>query len=82
MTEKTIYTIPFRDTLKGPRSKSAKQCVKKVREFIEKSKKTKNVKIDGALNNALWFRGISKPPRSIRVEVSEADGSFTASLAK
>jgi large subunit ribosomal protein L31e len=43
--------------------------VRFLREFVGKRMKTDEVKLSEEANSMLWQRGISKPPRRIRVRV-------------
>ncbi|MFC2154335.1 50S ribosomal protein L31e [Candidatus Altiarchaeota archaeon] len=82
MAEK-IYNIPLRGVYKSPETKRANSAVRLVKEFLQKQNRTENIVIDNSLNQALWKRGISKPPRKIKVKVSEEEeGRLVASLAE
>lgn len=68
------YTIPLRNKLKKvPRYKRANKAIKSIKEFLVRHMKIrdrdlKKVKIDRYLNEAVWFRGIKKPPIKIKVK--------------
>src|SRR5579872_4399888 len=54
-----------------------------LREFAEKHMKSSEIKIDTELNEELWKRGITKPPRRITVKMEkDEDGVVTISLPK
>lgn len=76
--EAKIYTIPLRDAFSAPRKKRTRKAVKIVSAYLKRHLKTEDVKISGKLNETLWVRGIEKPPRKIRVKVSDIDGVLTA----
>jgi large subunit ribosomal protein L31e len=54
-----------------------------LREFAEKHMKSSEIKIDMELNEEIWKRGITKPPRRITVKMEkDEDGVVTISLPK
>jgi large subunit ribosomal protein L31e len=54
-----------------------------LREFAEHHMKSTEIKIDSDLNEKLWDRGITKPPRRITVRMrKDEDGLVTISLPK
>jgi hypothetical protein len=54
-----------------------------LREFAEKHMKTSEIKITTELNEEIWKRGITKPPRRITVKMEkDEDGVVTISLPK
>ena len=67
------YVIPLRvEWRKVPRYKRANKAVRAIREFLVQHMKIydrdlKKIKIDRYLNEAVWFRGIKKPPAKIKV---------------
>ncbi|MCK5149734.1 60S ribosomal protein L31 [Candidatus Pacearchaeota archaeon] len=69
------YIIPLREKCRPvPRYKKTPKAVKTVKEFLVRHMKIrdrdlKKIKIDRYLNEALWFRGIKKPPIKIKVKV-------------
>ena len=71
-----VYTIPLRDAyFKAPLPKRAPRAVKEVKTFLARHMKTEAEKvwIDNPVNEALWARGIQKPPRRIRVKAIRFD---------
>ncbi len=68
------YVIPLREKIRVvPRYKKTNKAVKTVKEFLVKHMKIRDrdlnkIKIDTYLNEALWFRGIRKPPHKIKVK--------------
>lgn len=78
-----IYVIPLRVVKVSPRTKRANRAAIEVRNFIARHMKTdlEKVWIDTPVNEALWSRGIQKPPRRIRVKaVKFEDGVVEVSL--
>lgn len=77
-----MYTIPLRkDVLKQPRAQKTNRAVKTVQQFLERHMKADNVKISPMLNDALWRRGVHRPPSKIRVKAKKDDkGIVTARL--
>jgi hypothetical protein len=54
-----------------------------LREFAEKHMKSSEIKITMELNEEIWKRGITKPPRRITVKMEkDEDGIVTISLPK
>jgi large subunit ribosomal protein L31e len=79
-----IYTIPLRDAYyKAPRPKRAKRAVSEIRHYLARHLKAEEEKIwlDNPVNEAIWARGIQKPPRRIRVKaIKFEDGVVEVSL--
>ncbi|MFH1789354.1 MAG: 50S ribosomal protein L31e [Candidatus Altiarchaeota archaeon] len=78
--EAKVYTIPLRDAFNFPRKKRTEKAVKIVAAYLKRHLKSVNVKLSAKLNEALWARGIEKPPRKIRVKVTEEEGVYTADV--
>ncbi|MBI4019799.1 MAG: 50S ribosomal protein L31e [Candidatus Aenigmarchaeota archaeon] len=71
-TKEIIYTIPLRkDLLKGPVGRRAPRAVNIIREYVRKHSKVNDVKVSKGINEALWVRGIQKPPSWIKVKVKK-----------
>lgn len=71
-----IYTIPLRDAyFKAPRPVRANRAVKEIKIFLARHMKSEQDKvwIDNPVNEAIWSRGIQKPPRRIRVKAIRFD---------
>jgi len=68
------YIIPLRAKVRVvPRYKKTNKAVKTIKEFLVRHMKIRDrdlnkVKIDKYLNEALWFRGIKRPPHKIKVK--------------
>jgi len=80
--DEAVYTIPLRDAFHVPVTKRASKAVKIVKEFLVRHTKAAEVKLDSSINEALWNRGIKKPPRSVKVKVVKEDNIVKASLAE
>ena len=85
MTEKTtgsekIFTIPLREAYKKAHDKRLPYAARLVRSYLKTHMKSDTVKLGSRLNEQLWSRGISRPPRSVRVKAFEEDGVVKAEL--
>ncbi len=67
--EERILTVPLRIAMTVPRTQRAKRAVKAIKEHVMRhmKAKTEDVWIDPKINEALWSRGMQKPPKKIRV---------------
>ncbi|MBU5557782.1 MAG: 50S ribosomal protein L31e [Candidatus Aenigmatarchaeota archaeon] len=79
-TQEQIFTIPLRDAFGPGRLKRANVATRIVRRFLQKSTKTKDVKLGQSINKAIWARGIQKPPRNVRVHILKVDKTVYAEL--
>ncbi|MGH2638184.1 MAG: 50S ribosomal protein L31e [Rhabdochlamydiaceae bacterium] len=78
-----VYTVPLSRAWITPRHRRTKRAVNILREFAAKHMKSSEIKIDTELNEELWKRGITKPPRRITVKMErDEDGLVTISLPK
>lgn len=78
-----IFTIPLRKIINVPRKKRAPRAVKAIREYVMRHMKAgpEDVWIDASVNEAVWARGIEKPPNKIRVRIIKfEDGLVEVSL--
>jgi large subunit ribosomal protein L31e len=81
--EERIYTVPLGRAWVAPRYRRAEKAVTVLRKFVQRHMKPEEVVIDPSVNEAIWARGISNPPRKIRVCLSKDDeGIVTVSLAE
>lgn len=69
--DERIYTIPLSKARHGPRNKRAKKAVRFLREFMERHFKPESLVISQEVNEAIWARGIQKPPRKIKVRATK-----------
>lgn len=78
-----VYTVPLTQAWITARHRRTKRAVKVLREFAEHHMKSSEIKIDEDLNERLWSRGITNPPRRITVRMErDEDGIITVSLPK
>ena len=73
-TEEVV--IPLRRAWTVPRPKRANRALTEVRRFVNRHMKVREdeaVWIDPEVNEAIWARGITKPPRRIRVRMTRYD---------
>jgi len=78
-----IYTVPLGKAWVAPRYRRAEKAVTVLRAFVERHMKPASVIIDTEVNEAIWKRGIEKPPRRIRVRMAkDGDGAVTVTLAE
>jgi len=78
-----IYTVPLAKAIAVPRYRRAEKAITILREFVQRHMKPEAIIIDTTVNEAIWARGIKKPPRKIRVKLSKDDeGTVTVTLAE
>jgi large subunit ribosomal protein L31e len=84
VVEEKIYTISLRHAwVVTPRGKRAPRAVRDVRDFVSRHMKAEEVSMSNEVNNALWARGINKPPRKITVRaVKDKEGKVIVYPAK
>ena len=81
--EERILIVPLRGVLKVPRTKRTPKAMKLLKKHVARHMKAKeeNIWIYWDLNEALWARGIQKPPNKIKVKaVKFEDGLVEVSL--
>ena len=81
--EERIYTVPLGRAWVAPRYRRAEKAVTVLRKFVQRHMKPEEVVIEPSVNEAIWARGITNPPRKIRVRLSKDDeGTVIVSLAE
>ncbi|HDP96766.1 MAG TPA: 50S ribosomal protein L31e [Euryarchaeota archaeon] len=92
-----ILTIPLRISKSVPRNMRAKRAIKEVKEFVARhmnaseglteeeferfASPLEKIWVDTKVNEAIWDRGIQKPPSVIRVRaIKFEDGLIEVSL--
>jgi large subunit ribosomal protein L31e len=75
-----IFTIPLREAYKKASDKRVPYAARYVRDYLQMHTKAESVKMGAKLNEALWSRGIRKPPRSVRVKAVVDGGVAKAEL--
>lgn len=77
------YVVPLTRAWITARHQRSSRAVRLLREFAVKHMKSEDVKIDTDLSERIWERGITKPPRKIRVRMTkDEDGLVRVSLPK
>jgi large subunit ribosomal protein L31e len=77
-----VYMVPLRRAFEAPKYRRAKVAVRIIREFTIRHMKATEVKIEKGVNELLWSRGITNPPRRIRLEMErDEDGVVFVRLA-
>ncbi len=68
-----IYNVPLGHVKDIPRTKRAPYAIKQIRDFVVRHMKVdeedEELYIAPAVNEAVWARGIQKPPSHIRIRV-------------
>jgi large subunit ribosomal protein L31e len=78
-----IYTIPLRDVKRVPRTIRSPKAVRIVQEFLKRHMKSDDIKIDAAVNEKIWERGIQKTPPKIKVKaIKDEDGTVSVTLVE
>lgn len=81
--EEKIFTIPFRKIYESHRMLRGKRAAHFVRTFLVRHMKVSEEKVHmgKGINEAIWARGIQKPPRRIKVHVlKNEEGDVFAEL--
>jgi large subunit ribosomal protein L31e len=73
--EERVVTVPLRDVNAAPSHKRADRAMRLVREHLAQhfSVPEDQVRLDPSINEAVWERGRSKPPRKLRVRAARFD---------
>jgi len=69
IVEEKFYDLNLRRIWTAPREKRTPRAVRYIRQYAAQRMKTDNVSLSEETNSLLWNRGISKPPRKIRIRV-------------
>ena len=77
-----VYMVPLRRAFEAPKYRRTKVAVRIIREFTTRHMKATEVKIEKGVNEQIWSRGITNPPRRIRLEMErDEDGVVSVRLA-
>jgi len=82
------YIIPLRKRYQHvPRYKKTPKAIKTIKEFLVRHMKIydrdlKKIKIDKYLNEAMWFKGIKKPPHKIKIKATKEGDIVKAELVE
>lgn len=75
VVEERLYTFPFRRLWGAPRRKRTPRAVRMLKEYVKRHMKVENVIISNEINEQIWARGISKPPRNLKIRaVKDKEG--------
>ena len=69
IVEEKFYDLNLRRIWTAPREKRTPRAVRYIRAFAARRMKSDDVSISEETNQLLWARGISKPPRHLRLRV-------------
>lgn len=69
IVEEKFYDLNLRRIWTAPREKRTPRAIRYVRRYAAARMKTDDVSLAEETNSLLWARGISKPPRKIRIRV-------------
>ncbi len=69
--DERMYTIPLAKARRGPRKKRAKKAIRFLREYMTRHFKPESLIISQEVNEAIWSRGIMKPPRKLKVRATK-----------
>ena len=76
-----IHMVPLRRAFEAPKYRRTKVAIRVIREFTTRHMKATEVKIDKEVNLLLWSKGITNPPRRIRLEMErDEDGVVSVRL--
>ncbi|MFP3872148.1 MAG: 50S ribosomal protein L31e [Candidatus Natronoplasma sp.] len=84
-TEERIMNIPLREVKKSPSSKRASRAMQIVRKHVANHMNVpqQDVWIDSSTNEAIWSKGIKKPPSKIKVKaIKFEDGIVEVSIPR
>lgn len=74
------YIIPLRlECHKVPKYKRTKKAIRAIKEFLQQHMKIEDVKIGKYLNQAIWARGMKKPPHKVEVtakKIEDKEGNY------
>jgi large subunit ribosomal protein L31e len=67
IVEERIYNLPIRRIWATPRRRRTPRAIRMLREYVGRHMKAENIVISNEINEEIWKRGISKPPRKLRI---------------
>jgi large subunit ribosomal protein L31e len=86
--EERVVTVPLRDAKAQAGHERADKAMTIIREHLAKhfSVEEDAVRLDSSINEAVWERGRSKPPRKLRIRAArfteEGEATVEAELAQ
>ncbi len=75
-----VYTIPLRNAYEKSLRMRSRYAVGIVRNFLKTHMKTEDVRLGTRLNEAIWARGMKKPPRKVKVSALKEGAVVKAEL--
>jgi large subunit ribosomal protein L31e len=81
--EERVYTVPLGRAWVAQSYRRAEKAMMVLRKFVKRHMKPTGMVIDPSVNEYIWARGISNPPRRIRVKMTRDDeGVVVVELAE
>jgi large subunit ribosomal protein L31e len=78
IVEERTQLVRFKKVWHTPWEKRAPKAVRILKEFVQRHMKVQDVLISNEVNEQIWARGITKPPRKLRVRmVKDKEGKVT-----
>ena len=70
--DERVMTVPLRDVLAGSNTDRADKAMSLIRSHLAQHFKVDEdaIRLDPSINEAVWERGRSKPPRKLRVRAA------------
>jgi large subunit ribosomal protein L31e len=77
------YVVPLTRAWITPRHQRSARAIRVLREYAIHHMKSTEIKIDTELSEKIWSRGITRPPRKIKVRMTkDEEGLVRISLPK
>ncbi len=73
--EERVVTVPLRDVKAEPKHRRADAAMRIIRDHLAQHFKVDadEVRLDPSINESVWERGRSSPPRNLRVRAARFD---------
>lgn len=73
--EERVITVPLREAYAESKGQRADKAMSIIRSHLAKQFKVEpaDVRLDPSINEAVWARGRTKPPRKLRVRAARFD---------
>jgi large subunit ribosomal protein L31e len=83
VVEERTYLLPFQKVWRMPRQARAPKAARMLREYVQRHMKVDEVLLSNEVNEQIWAKGITNPPRKLRVRmVKDKEGKVTVYPAK
>ncbi len=83
VVEERTYLLPFQKVWRMPRQARAPKAARMLREYVQRHMKVEEVLLSDEVNQQIWAKGITNPPRKLRVRmVKDKEGKVTVYPAK